>query len=131
MTSVTESPPTDRDIQEAQRNGRNFALHVTTFGVTMNFEWDEAKNRTNVRKHGFDFADAEEMFRGVLLIRSDTREDYGEERWIGIGMIRDRFAFIAFAEPSSETLRVTSLRKATYEERQEYESALKDGLAAR
>jgi hypothetical protein len=96
----------------------------------MNFEWDEARNRVNVRKHGFDFADAEEMFRGVLLIRSDPREDYGEERWIGIGMIQGRFAFVAFAEPSPETLRVISLRKATYEERQEYEKALQDGLEA-
>jgi len=51
----------------------------------MVFEWDEAKNRANIRKHGFDFADAEEMFRGFLLVRPDTREDYGEERWIGSG----------------------------------------------
>jgi len=45
----------------------------------MTFEWDEAKNRANIRKHGFDFADAEEMFRGPLLVRPDTREDYGEK----------------------------------------------------
>jgi hypothetical protein len=96
----------------------------------MNFEWDEARNRVNVRKHGLDFADAEEMFRGVLLIRSDTREDYGEDRWIGIGMIQGRFAFVAFAELSPETLRAISLRKATYEERQEYEKGLQDGLEA-
>jgi len=56
----------------------------------MDFEWNEAKNRSNIRKHGLDFADAEEMFRGFLLVRPDTREDYGEERWIGIGMIQGR-----------------------------------------
>jgi len=38
----------------------------------MKLEWDEAKNRSNLRKHGFDFADAEELFRGALLIRPDT-----------------------------------------------------------
>jgi uncharacterized DUF497 family protein len=54
----------------------------------MNFEWDEAKNRANIRKHGFHFAEAEEMFRGVILVRPDTREDYEEKRWIGIGTIR-------------------------------------------
>ena len=64
----------------------------------MEFEWDESKNRANARKHGFDFNDAQEMFRGFLLIRPDTREDYGEERWIGIGLIRGRFAVVAFAE---------------------------------
>ena len=96
----------------------------------MILEWDEAKNRANIRKHGLDFADAEEMFRGVLLVRPDTREDYGEERWIGIGMIQGWCAFMAFAQPSYDTIRVISLRKANREERQEYEKALKDGLEA-
>jgi uncharacterized DUF497 family protein len=45
----------------------------------MIFEWDEAKNRANIRKHGLDFSDAQEMFRGFLLVRPDVREDYGEE----------------------------------------------------
>jgi uncharacterized DUF497 family protein len=49
----------------------------------MNFEWDEAKNRANIRKHGFDFSEAEQMFLGFLLVRPDTREDYDQERWIG------------------------------------------------
>ncbi len=44
------------------------------------FEWDENKNRQNIRKHGFDFADAEEMFYGILLFSPDLREDYGESR---------------------------------------------------
>lgn len=39
----------------------------------MEFEWDEAKNPANVKKHGFDLADAEEMFRGVLVVDPDTR----------------------------------------------------------
>ncbi|HKV80144.1 MAG TPA: BrnT family toxin [Candidatus Sulfotelmatobacter sp.] len=51
----------------------------------MRLEWDEAKNRTNLRKHGFHFADAAEMFDGPFLARPDTREDYREERWIGVG----------------------------------------------
>jgi len=56
----------------------------------MKFEWDESKNRANVRKHGYAFAEAEEMFRGVLLVRPDMREEYDEERWLGIGMIQGR-----------------------------------------
>ncbi len=96
----------------------------------MIFEWDENKNRSNIRKHGLDFSDAGEMFRGFLLIRPDLNEDYGEERWIGIGMIRERFAFVAFAEPSPDTIRIISLRKADHEERKEYEKALEDGLEA-
>jgi uncharacterized DUF497 family protein len=96
----------------------------------MIFEWDDANNRANIRKHGFDFADAEEMFRGFLLVRPDTREDYGEERWIGIGMIRERVAFIAFTELWPDIVRIISLRKADHEERKEYEKAIQNGLEA-
>jgi hypothetical protein len=62
----------------------------------MIFEWDEVKNRSNIRKHGLDFGDAEEMFRGVLVVRPDTREDYGEKRWTGIGTIRARTGYSGF-----------------------------------
>jgi uncharacterized protein len=93
-------------------------------------EWDKAKNRSNTRKHGLDFADAEEMFRGFLLARPDTREDYGEERWIGIGMIQGRCAFVAFAPRPHDTIRIISLRKADREEREEYEKAIQNGLEA-
>jgi Uncharacterized protein conserved in bacteria len=94
----------------------------------MKFEWDKAKDRANIRKHGYSFADAEEMFRGALLVRPDTREDYGEERWLGIGMIHGRFAFVAFAQLSEDIIRIISLRKADHEEREEYEKAIQDGL---
>jgi uncharacterized DUF497 family protein len=96
----------------------------------MVFERDEVKNRANIKKHGFDFAEAEEMFRGLILVRADRREDYGEERWIGIGMIQGRFAFAAFAEPSPDTIRIISLRRAHHEERKEYEKTIQDGLEA-
>jgi len=96
----------------------------------MIFEWDEAKNRANIRKHGLDFADAEEMLRGLLVIEPDTREDYGEKRWRGIGTIRGRTATVAFTEPAPDTIRVISLRKADHEERKEYEKAIQNGLEA-
>jgi uncharacterized DUF497 family protein len=96
----------------------------------MIFEWDETKDRSNVRKHGFHLAEAEEMFRGTLLIRPDTDEDNGEERWVGIGMIQGRVAVVAFAERPQGTIRIISLRKADHEEREQYEKALQDGLEA-
>jgi uncharacterized DUF497 family protein len=43
----------------------------------MNFEWDEVKNRSNIRKHGW-LCRLEDMFRGLLLVEPDTREDYGK-----------------------------------------------------
>ena len=59
------------------------------------------------------------MFRGFLLVRPDTREDYGEERWVGIGAIQSRVAVVAFAERPQDTIRIISLRKADREERKE------------
>ncbi len=96
----------------------------------MKLEWDEAKNRANIRKHGLDFIDAEEMFRGALVVDPDTREDYGERRWIGIGMIRGRIAHVVFAECETEVIRIISLRKATSRERKEYEKAVQNRLEA-
>jgi len=97
----------------------------------MKFEWDEAKNHANMRKHAFDFADAEEMFRGVLVVEADTREDYGERRWIGLGVVRGRLAHLVFAERDLEIIRIISLRKATSREQKEYEKAIQDRLEAR
>lgn len=96
----------------------------------MRFEWDPAKNRANIRKHGFDFRDAELLFRGALLAEPDTREDYGERRWSGLGKLGDRIVKVVFAELDKETIRIISLRKATSRERKEYEAALQNGLEA-
>lgn len=50
----------------------------------MNFEWDDEKREENVGKHGFDFADAQEIFAGPTLEAMDTREGYGEDRIVGV-----------------------------------------------
>jgi uncharacterized protein len=94
------------------------------------FEWNEAKNRSNIRKHGLDFADAEEMFRGVLFVDTDNREDYGESRWIGIGAIHGRVAVVVFTERDPDTIRIISLRKASRLESKQYEKANQDRLEA-
>jgi uncharacterized protein len=105
-------------------------LSVTTVGATMIFEWDEKKRQANLRKHHLDFADAPDMFERPFLARPDNREDYGEERWIGIGMTRRCVALVAFAVVSQDTIRIISFRKASNEERREYETAVYDGLEA-
>lgn len=92
----------------------------------MKFEWDEAKNRANIRKHGFDFADAPELFQCPLLAHPDTREDYGEERWIAIGLLRNRVVVLAFTQLAADVIRIISLRKANRDERKEFEEALEN-----
>ena len=93
----------------------------------MNFEWDEQKNEVNIGKHGFDFADAQEIFNGPILEGVDRREDYGEDRYIGFGFIRNTVVVVVYTE-RGDTIRIISLRKALKHERSEFERFLADEL---
>lgn len=98
----------------------------------MEFEWDESKRRQNLRKHGLDFADAHYLFDGPMLTRLDTREQYPEPRWIGIGFIRTICAVLAFTErEEGQIIRVISFRKALTHERKAFEKAIQDQLGSR
>ena len=70
------------------------------------------------------------MFRGHLIVEPDTREEYGEKRWRGLGVIGGRIFYVVFAEPSRDVIRIISLRKATSRERKEYEKTIQNGLEA-
>jgi len=94
----------------------------------MQFEWDEQKNRVNIQKHGIDFADAVELFASPMLTALDDREDYGEDRWIGLGRVKARVLVVVYTERDEDTIRIISLRKALRHERERYEQALRDGL---
>ncbi len=96
----------------------------------MKLEWDERKNRVNIRKHRIDFADAEELFASPAVFRPDTRQDYGEERWQGVGLVRGRALVVVFAICGEETFRIISLRKATRMERVSYEKEIKNRLGS-
>jgi len=87
----------------------------------MNFVWDEKKNRDNVRKHGIDFRDVTDMFNHPMLVRLDTSRDYGEDRWIGIGLLRNMATVVVYVEwQDEETIRIISARKATTYESEEF-----------
>ncbi len=94
----------------------------------MKFEWDERKNQTNIAKHELDFADVSKVFRFPLRIGLDERQDYGEDRWIGIGILDGRVVVVVFTEPEEQVIRIISLRKALPYERKCYEQFLKDEL---
>ncbi|HEX8653464.1 MAG TPA: BrnT family toxin [Pyrinomonadaceae bacterium] len=96
----------------------------------MYFEWDEIKNRENIRKQGLDFADAWEIFEAPMLVDPDTREDYREDRLIGVGFLKDRVVVVVFTERDEDTIRIISLRKALKHERIRFEETLRDQLGA-
>jgi len=88
---------------------------------------NEAKRRTNLRKHGFDFADAEEVFAGVTCTIEDSRFDYGEQRFVTLGMLRDTVVVMSHTETPQE-IRIISMRKATRNEQTLYQTLINEAL---
>jgi len=62
----------------------------------MRFEWDEAKNRQNLIKHGIALSNAWRMFDRPMLVRRDERKDYGEPRWIALGDLNGTVVILVF-----------------------------------
>ncbi len=94
----------------------------------MDFKWDESKNKTNIAKRDLDFADARQIFDAPMFVRIDNRKDYGEERFVGIGFLKNLVVVIVFTEPNEQTIRVISLRKALKYEREEFEKYIANKL---
>ena len=93
----------------------------------MKLIWDKRKNEINIEKHGLDFADAYKAFESPMLTGLDERKEYGEDRWIGIGLLdNNRVVVIVFTEPEEDTIRVISFRKATTDEQKRYEQEYKN-----
>jgi uncharacterized DUF497 family protein len=108
------------------RHGR-ISFSVATIGVIikMNIEWDDSKNRQNIKKHGIDFSDAWQLFENPLFVWYDDRYDYGEERYIGLGTLNNMMiVFMAFVEKDTDAIRVISMRKAKKHEREKYQKAI-------
>ncbi|MCA9920633.1 MAG: BrnT family toxin, partial [Anaerolineales bacterium] len=71
----------------------------------MSYSWDEVKRESNLQKHRLDFRDAQLVFAGLTLTFEDDRFEYGEQRFITIGLLSGEFVVIAHAEESEETTR--------------------------
>jgi uncharacterized protein len=93
------------------------------YNIRVIFEWDEQKRRENIRKHSIDFIDIPSMFGGPMLVWMDSRHEYGEDRWIGIGILGPIIAVVVYIE-HGETIRIISARKATKYEREEFEGKI-------
>lgn len=90
----------------------------------MQFEWDEAKNLNNIRKHDIDFVDVPKMFDSPMLVELDDRFDYDEDRWFGIGFLGNGIAVVVWTERQNDLIRIISARRANRYERQKLEQYL-------
>jgi uncharacterized DUF497 family protein len=89
------------------------------------FEWDDAKARTNDRKHGVRFEDAMLVFADPFAFVEQDRIEEGELRWQTLGLVGGvallLVAHTVRSGPGEETIRIISARKATRKERQRYD----------
>jgi len=86
----------------------------------MRYEWDNHKKIANKIKHGVDFESASDFEWDSALEALDTRETYGEERWIAIGLISKRLHVLIYTFRGNN-IRLISLRKANDREVTFYE----------
>jgi len=93
----------------------------------MESEWDPAKARSNLRKHGVRFADAVTALEDADAVTvRDERED--EERWITIGMDAEGRLLVVIFTWRGERIRLISARPATRREAGQYERRDEEGI---
>lgn len=85
----------------------------------MRFEWDEKKRKSNLRTHEIDFVDIESLFDGLTVTILDNRFDYGETRYVTLGLLNGIVLAIVHTE-TNEVIRFISARKATKYEEENY-----------
>ena len=93
----------------------------------MRFAWDSRKSAQNLQIRGFDFDFATLVFEGPTLAREDQRRDYGETRFIAIGLAQGIALTVVYtdrAESGVLVRRIISARLSNRRERQAYFEAL-------
>jgi uncharacterized DUF497 family protein len=99
--------------------------------TNIRFEWDEAKNRSNQRKHGVSFEIATRVFADPFALTEQDRIEGGEMRWQTIGTVGG-FTLLVVAHTVGdqdeagrpiEVVRIISARPAIRRERRRYEES--------
>jgi len=88
--------------------------------MDLEFEWDKAKAEENYAKHGVSFEMAKGVFRDSFAAEFlDDREDYGEERFVILGLVEGQVLYVAYTE-RKDVIRIISARRATLHEQEIY-----------
>jgi uncharacterized DUF497 family protein len=82
-------------------------------------QFDPTKDAKNTEKHGVSLAAAAGFEWADAVTWPDQRQDYGEERFAGLGYIGDRLFYVVFVA-RVEARRIISLRKANQREVKRY-----------
>lgn len=93
--------------------------------MSLVFEWDDEKNVSNISKHSIDFNDISKVFENEMLIKKDLRQNYGEDRYIGLGTLSD-FVIVVVWTLRNKKIRIISARHANKNERNIYYDKIKN-----
>ncbi|MGY4878522.1 BrnT family toxin [Vreelandella aquamarina] len=88
----------------------------------MIIDFDPSKSARNEQERSLPFTAVERFDWEAAVFSEDTRFDYPERRFIGLGKIGERVHVVCFT-PITDGIRVISLRKANPREVQRYENA--------
>ena len=90
------------------------------------FEWDDAKNESNFRKHGISFDEAIRVFADPLHVTKWDRIENGEIRWQTFGLVGGVQILMVVHTIEDQSIRdlfkLISARRATKIERRDYEN---------
>ena len=88
----------------------------------MDFEWDDAKARSNEKKHGISFLEATEVFGDKYSsCVHDPEHSNHEERYLLFGVSsKDSYLVVSFTERLNK-IRIISARRMVRQERKAYE----------
>ncbi len=86
------------------------------------FEWDDEKAISNLKKHDVSFEEGTTIFNDPLIATIlDPDHSKDEERYISIGISVQRRLLVVVHTEREERIRLISCRKATNAERKTYE----------
>ena len=88
----------------------------------MRIEYDPVKNARNIALRGLSFELAGEFEWNSALIAEDRRKDYGEPRFIAVGLLHGRLHVVVFS-PRGQSVRIVSLRRANGREVRRYDES--------
>ncbi|ATO57160.1 BrnT family toxin [Bartonella sp. 1-1C] len=94
--------------------------------MKIGFEWDEAKAKSNLKKHRVSFEIAARVFADPFAMVKQDRIENGEYRWQTLGLV-DGFLLLLVAHTihddkgGIEIIRIISARRANLKERKYYE----------
>ena len=99
--------------------------------MSLIFEWDKRKAKSNLKKHGVSFEEAATVFGDPLsLTIEDPLHSEGEDRFVTTGQSNRKRLLVIVHTERGDTIRIISARVATPRERKTYEKDKEDSDAA-